>query len=377
MNRILRPTAVLIGGEWHTGLEVALNGKEIEAIRPAQGPGDGTILSPAFVNAHSHLEYRLLAETMVDMPYAQWMGQIIRAKMAEPLEQAQRACEIAARDNHTTGVAWIVEHSDRPFSSAAMAGVGLEGVVLQEVITFREREDPREKLALIRDKASSQNARLTPHAPHTVDDRTLASWADGGFFSIHVLETADENELCEFGTGPLADAYRPFGIEYPARHKRVIDFLDGLGLVRSGAQFVHCCAITEPEIARLAQAGVSVAHCPRSNQALDCPHAPVREMLDAGVKIGLGLDSAASSGPIDMFAEMRAADHTGLMRGKPLSAPEIWRMATTMGAESVGLSGWDIAEGARVPLIAIRPPAPCKNLDELLQIATPEHVEWV
>ena len=56
----------------------------------------------------------------------------------------------------------------------------------------------------------------------------------------------------------------------------------------------------------LAEGEVMIAHCPRSNLNLGCPLPDVRRMLDMGLKVGLGMDSPASSGPIDMFAEMRA-----------------------------------------------------------------------
>src|SRR6185436_1326660 len=95
------------------------------------------------------------------------------------------------------------------------------------------------------------------------------------------------------------------------------------------------------------------AHCPRSNAALGCPPARIRELLHLGVDVGLGMDSAASSGPIDMFLEMRAALNTSNSIGKPLKGEEVWNMATAMGARTLGRADWDIEEGFEGPLLAI------------------------
>src|SRR5262249_13723713 len=153
------------------------------------------------------------------------------------------------------------------------------------------------------------------------------------------------------------------------------------GLVRPGAQFVHCCAIEHDDVHLLANHRVTVAHCPRSNVRLKCPVAPVREMLDAGILVGLGLDSPASSGPIGMFAEMRSALSVSMERGKPVTPEEVWRMATSMGADSLRaavpeLPKWRIEPGSQVPLIAIHL-STAQTVDDLIQRGTPDKVKWV
>lgn len=139
--------------------------------------------------------------------------------------------------------------------------------------------------------------------------------------------------------------------------------MDAWGLASPGAQFVHCCAASQDDLMILARQGVRVAHCPRSNVALGCPAAPIREMLDLGIEVGLGLDSAASSGPIDMFQEMRCALEVSCHRGKPLTAREVWRMATS--ASSI----------LEAPLVKLHVPL-SNSIEEVLEVATPNQVEW-
>lgn len=388
MERLLRPYGLVIDGKLELGLELLLVDGAIREIRPHTGIPDAFVVSPAFVNAHSHLEYRGLQDALQPGAYWPWIREITQAKRAQNLDQVRRDTELAARENRTAGVAILAEHSDRPFAARAMKDSGLGGVVFQEVITRFEVDGPTVRFARAEEdcrrqaKESALPCYLAAHAYQTVDEETLRWFGDSGKpFSMHVAETDLENELSASGTGAIADTLRSLGVAFTAMGKRLVPSLADLGLVRTGAQFVHCCAIDETDIGLLAQGGVTVAHCPRSNENLGCPPAPVREMLDAGLQVGLGLDSAASSGPIDMFAEMRCAMEVSLRRGRHLTAEEVWSMATNMGANSLrpalpDLPSWRVEVGSAIPLIAIHMDEAYAT-EDLIERAEPSHVEWL
>ena len=380
---IHRPYALVMGGELHIGLELVVENGTITAIRPHTNMPDGYVISPAFVNAHSHLEYRGLEGKVPTGDYFAFIRGITELKKAQSLEEVQEDCLLAANENQATGVALIGEHSDRPGSAAALELAGIGGMLFQELITFFEREAREEKIRSVRERLPGQSqlfsgeSALAPHTPYTVDRDTLRRFANGGPFSIHVAESAYENRFFVSGEGPIADFYRRCGFEVVPTGKSVVATLADWGLVREGAQFVHCCDLSPDDIQLLASAGVKVAHCPRSNVALNCPDAPVREMLDAGISVGIGLDSAASSGPIDMFAEMRSALEVSLKRGKPLEAEEVWQMATN--ANSLPFTSppakWDIYVGSKVPLIEVHIEQPQSTLD-LIENGAPQAVKW-
>lgn len=358
---LLRPYAVVLQGEIQLGLEVEIEGGVITRVGPQTGMPDPYVLSPAFVNAHSHFEYRGFQGQIDEPEYFGWIRELTKRKLEQTPDQVAADCLLAAQENVASGVAFVGEHTDRPGSAAAMASTGLRGVLFQEVITFSERANPQPKVDAINALAAENRKSGLPvhyaaHAYQTVDRHTLEQIGHSGEpFSMHVAETPAENELTEHGAGSLAAFHRRFGFEPPETGKRLLASLDDLGLVRKGAQFVHVCDVNTDEVALLASRGVTVAHCPRSNVRLRCPIAPVREMLDAGISVGLGLDSAASSGPIDFFAEMRACLASSAYRGRAVSPEETWRMATSMGYASLGgnADNWEIREGASVPLIQI------------------------
>ncbi|HWA82723.1 MAG TPA: amidohydrolase family protein [Fimbriimonadaceae bacterium] len=388
MERLLRPYGLVIDGTLELGLELLLVDGIIREIRPHTGIPESYAISPAFVNAHSHLEYRGLQGFLKSCDYWPWIREITQAKREQNLDQVREDTRMAARENRATGVAVVAEHSDRPFAAQAMKEAGLAGVVFQEVITRFESAGPSArfaKAALNCEKQRSESGLpcfLAAHAYQTVDEETLRWFARSREpFSMHVAETDLENELSLTGEGPIGETFRSLGVPFSPTGKRLIPTLAKLGLVRSPAQFIHCCAVDEADIALMASHGVTVAHCPRSNENLRCPPAPVREMLDAGIAVGLGLDSAASSGPIDMFAEMRSALAVSIRRGLPLAPEAVWSMATHLGAKSLrpalpNLQEWEIRVGSSVPLIAIHV-GDAYSTEDLISRSTPASVEWL
>jgi 5-methylthioadenosine/S-adenosylhomocysteine deaminase len=98
--------------------------------------------------------------------------------------------------------------------------------------------------------------------------------------------------------------------------------------------------LTPGDIALLAERDVPVAHCPRSNALLGCGIAPVAELRAAGVRVGLGTDSPASTPSFDMFEEMRAAIYMARARERradALQAGDALALATAEAARALQL----------------------------------------
>ena len=125
--------------------------------------------------------------------------------------------------------------------------------------------------------------------------------------------------------------------------------LEARGLLGPGVLAAHCVRVDAEEIGLLAARGVGVAHCPRSNAALGCGVAPLRELLDAGARVGLGTDSPASAPSLDAFEELRAAVLTARARAErpdALMPREALELATLGSARAMGL---DAEIGSLVP----------------------------
>ena len=375
---ILRPDAIVTPEGITTGVEVCFESGIIAEIRywsSAARDESGTVLSPRFVNAHSHFEYYDLIGAIEGAGYWEWITALTTRKAERDPEMVRRVAHKAAALNENTGVWAVGEWSDWEGSDEAMTSLQLSGCIFQELITFREWQTPGEKLEAVREKASRNENRtyVTPHAPYTVAPEMISALAATGEpLSIHVSETQAENDFYLYGNGPIAKAYCAAGIAADVPETTAVGYLDRLGALGPHTQLVHACAITDEDIDLIAERGSSIAHCPRSNTALGCPTAPFGKLLDKGVRVGLGMDSAASSGMIDMFAEMREALMVSRGTERSLSPAEVWHMATrTDTLPSLPTNDIRIGASPRLMLVRSKP-----DFESLLQ-ACPRAVKLV
>jgi 5-methylthioadenosine/S-adenosylhomocysteine deaminase len=120
----------------------------------------------------------------------------------------------------------------------------------------------------------------------------------------------------------------------------------------------HCVEVDDAEIALLGERDVPVAHCPRSNALLGCGVAPLAELRAAGVTVGLGTDSPASTPSFDPFEEMRAAIYVARARAKSpeaLLASDALRLATADAARAlrIGDQVGTLTPGKRADLAVV------------------------
>ena len=170
---------------------------------------------------------------------------------------------------------------------------------------------------------------LAPCSPFSVspdlmiDSARLARSFDRVGLHTHLAETLDENRYC----------MEKFG-------KRPLEFVEELDWHGDEVWFAHMVHPDTDEIGRMAQSHSGVCHCPSSNMILASGIAPVRDMLDAGVKVALGVDGSASNDGNHMLGEARQAmllQRVGWpgfeSRGDRMSAREALELATLGGAK--------------------------------------------
>lgn len=131
-------------------------------------------------------------------------------------------------------------------------------------------------------------------------------------------------------------------IEYSLAHfnMRPGDYAQDIGWVGDDVWHAHCVQLDGEEIALFSRTGTGVCHCPSSNMRLASGIAPVRQMRDAGVKVGLGVDGSASNDSGHLLAEARLAMLLQRVNGAPdpsrMTAREALELATLGGASVLG-----------------------------------------
>jgi 8-oxoguanine deaminase len=126
-------------------------------------------------------------------------------------------------------------------------------------------------------------------------------------------------------------------IDYSLAHfgMRPGEYAQSVGWVGEDVWHAHCVKLNTAEQQLFARTGTGIAHCPCSNMRLASGIAPLRQMLDIGVPVGLGVDGSSSNDSGHMLAEARQAMLLQRVGGNPaaLNAREALRLATRGGAE--------------------------------------------
>jgi 5-methylthioadenosine/S-adenosylhomocysteine deaminase len=318
------------------------NGRIVEV---GQGRGDrhygeDALILPGIVNAHSHLEYSVYAGFGDGQPFGSWLATHILRKRVLTRDDMVAIASHGAAQSLAAGITTTADYSFSGAAADAAAAVGLRAIVYLEVfgsdpdaaaVRFEELRAGIEETELL-------TVGISPHAPYTVSMDVYRYCLSLGIpVGTHLAESDGENEWLEHGTGPLAAAAE---VLVPPTGKRAVDTLHEV----LGPELLcaHCVAVDEAEIAVLAEKDVPVAHCPRSNALLGCGIAPVAGLRDAGVRVGLGTDSPASTPSFDPWDEMRAAIAGARARERrpdALSATDALRLATLDAAAALGLAG--------------------------------------
>jgi 8-oxoguanine deaminase len=167
---------------------------------------------------------------------------------------------------------------------------------------------------------------VAPCSPFSVTKRLMVESAElarrlGLRLHTHLAETVEEEAYCRelYGCTP-------------------VEYLAEVGWIASDTWCAHCVHLSGDDVHRFAAARVGVAHCPTSNLRLGAGIAPVRQLVDAGAPVGLGVDGSASNERSDLFFEVKQALLVARGRGGPdaMTCRDALRLGTRGGAAVLG-----------------------------------------
>ena len=341
---------------------VAVEDGRIAAVGTAEELGEGerfaeAVIVPGLVNAHSHLEYAVYAGFGDGLAFGPWIRLHIERKVRLEWPDHMAVARLGAAECLRSGVTTIADASYSGAAAVAAGELGLSGIVYLEVFGSdpARAEELRERLAALeRERGELVSLGVSPHAPYSVSPALYAAvYALGRPVATHVAESDDELDYLLRGEGPIAAVSE---VDPPGTTS--VRHLAAESLLGAHVVAAHCVKVDAAEIALLAEHDVAVAHCPRSNALLGCGIAPLGELRAAGLRIGLGTDSPASTPSFDMFEEMRTAVYAARARERrpdALLASEALELATLGGAGALGLGDevGSLAPGKRADLAVV------------------------
>jgi cytosine/adenosine deaminase-related metal-dependent hydrolase len=320
---------------------------------PPAGESDdlhGAVLMPGLVNTHHHLYQTLTRARAQDADLFTWLRTLYPVWSRIDDEMLYAAARTGLAELALSGCSTVFDHHyvfprgvsglvEAELAAAAELGVRMiasrgsmdlgvsdgglppDNLVEQidDVLTDTER------LAGLTDGAMTQIV-VAPCSPFSVTTRLMEESAAlarrlGLKLHTHLAETVEEEAYCRklFACTP-------------------VEYLERVGWLEEDVWCAHCIHLALPEIERFGRNGVGVAHCPTSNLRLGAGIAPVRELADAHVNVGLGVDGSASNERSDLFYEVKQALLVARGRGGPgaMSARQALQLATSGGARAMG-----------------------------------------
>jgi 5-methylthioadenosine/S-adenosylhomocysteine deaminase len=337
--------ALLVGADGR----VAAAGRSAEVPRPAGATaidfGDAAIL-PGLVNTHAHLELTALRGLVRDLRFPRWVAAVRRLKEALGPADFLASARWGVLEGFAAGITATGDTGSSGAPAAAMAALGARGVAYQEVFgpdpaAADEAVHGLEAAVTALRPLESERLRvgLSPHAPYTVSEpllRAVVALARrlGRPVAMHLAESPEEDLLVRHGAGPFAEARRERGLAVEARGCSPVAWASRAGLLDIAPLLIHCVTADGDDAVAIARHGAAVAHCPWSNAALRNGRADLALLRRLDVTVGVGTDSVAAGGALDLFREMRLA-----ALGCPLTPREMLRLATVDAARALGLAG--------------------------------------
>lgn len=272
------------------------------------------VLMPGLINVHTHLELPPLLNEIRAKTFSDWVLNLIQAKRnLDNATYANASIEniLSLIRSGTTCVGEICTHDVSP---EVLKHSGLRAVVFRELITM----DPlylMKHLSLLLHRSSPLiTCGLSPHTPYTVSQTAFhaikkLSLKKSFRLAMHVAESKDEAKLFQGKKSGLRRLYQLAGwdlADAPSASSS-FEYLQRIGFLSRNLLAVHAVQIKDSDITIMKRSKVSVAHCPRSNKETGVGRMPLNKLLNAGIHVGLGTDSLASSTSVNLWDEMRYA----------------------------------------------------------------------
>lgn len=323
--------------------DVVIEGRRFAAVgAEVSGPfdkiveGEGKLLIPGLVNAHTHLAMTIFRGLAQDRPLMEWLEKEVwpreKKLTAEAVHWFSLLGLVEMIRSGTTAFAdmyFFLEEVAEAVEKAGVRALLSYGIIAPTANRIEPELKKAEAFAREWDgKAEGRiRAALSPHAPYTCGPEV---WKKAVSLArelriplhTHLAETEEEVERFRAQTG-----------------RSPVEWLEELGVLGVPVLAAHCVHLSEKDIEILAAHGVHAVHCPTSNLKLGCGIAPVVKMLGGGVNVALGTDGAGSAGDLNMVEEMRLAALLAKVKtGDPqaLPAPEALGLATWRGATALG-----------------------------------------
>ena len=312
----------------------------------------GRVVMPGLINCHTHLSHGLYRGLLDELPLDAWAaGGAWNLVRDSSMTSGYAGARVSLAENLRGGVTTIVAGEMSTPNVHAIDGVlravhesGCRAVVARmcadsaedsdpsQTMPIAVREDPAraaEEVMRLRAEFNGPLVEVVPEplgvlrcTPKMITELSALARDQGCRMTMHVASSRDE----------VDESHRRFG-------RGCIEQLAELDVLGPNLLIAHCVWPNDRELSLLASAGVGVSHNPVSNLMYGLGVAPLAEMLDADVRVGLGTDGASTNNSQNLWETMKFAIFLQKSRldARWGSAEQALELATVGGASAVGL----------------------------------------
>jgi cytosine/adenosine deaminase-related metal-dependent hydrolase len=310
----------------------------------------GAVVTPGLVNTHHHLWQNLTRARAQDENLFGWLKALYPIWSAIDEEAEYAAARVGLAELALSGCTTVFDHHylfppgvtgllEAEIRAARELGVRIVasrgsmdlgesegGLPPDSVVESRDDALAATEAAAALADGAQVEITVAPCSPFSVTRELMTESAElarrlGLRLHTHLAETIEEEDYCRelYGCTP-------------------VEYLGEVGWLADDVWCAHCVHLSDDDVETFGAQGVGVAHCPTSNMRLGAGIARVRDLLDAKVRIGLGVDGSASNERSDLFMEVKQAVLVARARGGPkaMTAREALRLGTRGGAAMLG-----------------------------------------
>ncbi|HSX22074.1 MAG TPA: 8-oxoguanine deaminase, partial [Gaiellaceae bacterium] len=307
----------------------------------------GAVVTPGLVNTHHHLYQTLTRARAQDANLFEWLTALYPVWARIDEESVYSAARTGLAELALSGCTTVFDHHyvfphgtsglvEAELRAADELGITLTAARGSMDLGESDGGLPPDSLVEDLDTILAETERLAvaypgkivaaPCSPFSVTKELMVESAAlarklGLGLHTHLSETVEEDAYC-------AELHKCTPVEY----------IESLGWLAGDVWCAHCVQLNSNDITRFGATGTGVAHCPTSNLRLGAGVAPVRELLDANVRVGLGVDGTASNERGDLLFEVKQALLVARGRGGPaaMTVRDALRIGTRGGASVLG-----------------------------------------
>jgi len=295
--RVLRSHDIHIEDNRITAVEPAGSTEVMSGIEVVDAAG--MLAAPGLINTHAHVPMGIFRGLAEDVDIETWFNEYIWPLEANlTAEDVYWGMQLGLAEMISAGVTAVADHyfnMDRAADAVAQAGTR---AALGWAVFGNQGAGGIERTASFAEEYNgAAGGRITtwlaPHAPYTCDDDFLSAVASeaerlGLGIHIHAAETKGQTEA-----------------SLAAHGRTPIQVLADAGVLDRPTILAHCCGVTDDDIEVMAQRPCGVAHAPKTYLKLAMGAAPVLELREAGIPVGLATDGPVSNNTLDILEALR------------------------------------------------------------------------